>query len=111
MKESTVEANMISVDSEVNLTTPLYLLSTIVDNFGNEEVEAEISEVCDYVTDSIRFNNITIIQSLLSEISNVLETTKKDIKNRVDVSFYNNSKPRVHKKEEKRVSNSIKAVY
>lgn len=40
-----------SVDCEANLTTPLYLLSTIINNFETEEVESEISEVCDYDTD------------------------------------------------------------
>ena len=46
LRASTVGANR-SVDHEVNLITPLYLLSTVINNFGNEEVGSRISEVCD----------------------------------------------------------------
>ena len=42
-----------SVDDEMTLLVPLYLLSTIVNDFGDEEVESDISKVCDYVT--VRF--------------------------------------------------------
>ncbi len=38
------------IDHEVTLLGPLYLLSTIVNDFGNEKVKSRISKVCDYVT-------------------------------------------------------------
>ena len=84
---STVGANR-SVDHDVNLITPLYLLSTVINDFGNEEVGSRISEVCDLWHNVLMIMKLNIIQLLLSAISNVLKIIQKDIKSRADVSFH-----------------------
>ena len=49
MYNVTVEGSA-AYDHEKTLFAPLYLLSTIVNDFGDEEVESDISQVCDYIT-------------------------------------------------------------
>ena len=45
-----------SIYNEVTLLAPLYLLSTIINDFGDEQVESVLDEEYDYVT--VRFRSL-----------------------------------------------------
>lgn len=50
MLEESAMYNMTAKRSDnKTLFAPLYLLSTIVNDLGDEEVESDISDVCDYI--------------------------------------------------------------
>ena len=55
LKESPMAANN-SIYNEVTLLAPLYLLSTIINDFGDEQVESVLDEEYDYVT--VRFRSL-----------------------------------------------------
>ena len=78
---------------EINLTAPVYLLSTIVNDFGNENTDSAISEVYHYVRHMLRCSTVInwhahdIMQLLLSVSSDLLKTAREDFEHRVTVSY------------------------
>ena len=78
---------------EINLTAPVYLLSTIVNDFENENTNSAISEVYHYVRHMLRCSTVInwhvhdIMQLLLSVSSDLLKTARQDFERRVTVSY------------------------